>query len=50
MLCLYEISSLIVTDLEQSIQKGPTKTCTRQSLKNLNEYGLFKQTILLQII
>ena len=28
---------------------GPSEICVRQSLKNLKPYGLFKQTISLQI-
>ena len=30
--------------MEQIFKNGPSKTCGRQPLKNLKEYGLFKQS------
>ena len=34
---------------DKVFKNGPTKICGRQSLKNLNRYGLLKQNISLQI-
>ena len=35
---------------DKVFKSGPSKICGRQSLKNLNGYGLVKQTISLQTI
>ena len=45
-----EFYNIMCYKWDKVFKNGPSKTCERQSLKNMKRYGLLKQTISLQFI